>query len=137
MYGTKPDMIARYGEEELIQLTDRVAAGVIDDTVLDQARADAAAEIDGYLAGRYQLPLAEVPPSLVRVACEIARYHLYDDAVTDNVKDRYDNAVRFLRALAKGDVTMVQSTGVSSETSESAGLAEFDDGRSVFSGGGF
>ncbi|MHB1183393.1 MAG: gp436 family protein [Desulfobulbia bacterium] len=137
MYGSKQDMIDRYGEEELIQLTDRVDAGIIDDTVLDQARADADAEIDGYLAGRYQLPLAEVPPSLVRVACEITRYHLYDDAVTDNVKDRYDNAVRFLRALAKGDVTMVQSTGAAADTSESAGVAEFETSRSVFTGGGF
>lgn len=136
MYCAKQDMIDRYGAEELIQLTDRAGTGVIDDAVLNQAIADSGAEIDGYLATRYELPLTVVPPVLVRIACEIARYHLYDDAATDTVKDRYDNSVRFLRSLAKGDVSLVQQTGAAAETSESAGVAEFDTGRAVFNNGG-
>lgn len=128
-------MIDRYGEEELIQLTDRTGAGVIDATVLDGAIGDAAAEIDGYLAVRYELPLAETPPALTRIACEISRYHLYDDAVSSSVQDRYDNAVKFLRAVSRGDVSLVRQTGATAET---AGVAEFETGRTVFdNGGGF
>ncbi|PLX49120.1 MAG: DUF1320 domain-containing protein [Desulfobulbaceae bacterium] len=134
MYCTQADMVARYGEEELIQLTDRVSLGVIDTTVLDLALGDAAAEIDGYLAGRYELPLAEVPAALTLIACDIARYRLYDDGATSSVKDRYDQAVLYLRQVAKGDVGLVQPAGAVAET---AGMAEFEGGRTVFNGGGF
>ena len=134
MYCTQDDMISRFGEEELIQLTDRAALGVIDGTVLDRAMADAAAEIDGYLAGRYALPLAETPQALTLVACDIARYRLYDDSVIDIVKERYEQAVAYLRSLARGEISLVQQTGA---VAESAGMAEFDGGRSVFDGGGF
>ncbi len=134
MYCTKQNMIDRYGNEELIQLTDRDNLGVIDDTVLGQAQADADAEIDGYLASRYTLPLPDVPTSLVRVACEISRYHLYDDTAPAGVKDRYDNSVRFLRLVSKGDIRLLQDTGVTEET---AGAAEVVPGRNVFDGGGF
>lgn len=105
-YNTKQNMIDRYGEEELIQLTDRVAAGVIDDAVLNQGIADAAAEIDGYLGGRYQLPLAVTPPILTVYACDMTRYRLYDDAATEQVEKRYQDAIKFLRFAADGKVQL-------------------------------
>ncbi|MDP1673371.1 MAG: DUF1320 domain-containing protein [Burkholderiales bacterium] len=107
-YATKQDMIDRFGETELVQITNQEdhAATVINDTVLNQALADADAEIDGYLIGRYALPLASVPATLKRNACDIARYHLYDNRVTEQVQKRYDNVVAFLRMLAKGDASL-------------------------------
>lgn len=107
-YATKQDMIDRFGETELVQITNQEdhAAETIDDSVLNQALADADAEIDGYLIGRYALPLASVPATLKRNACDIARYHLYDDRVTEQVQKRYDNVIAFLRMLAKGDASL-------------------------------
>lgn len=134
VYCTQQDMIDRFGEEELIQLTDRDGEGVVDSNVLDRAIADAAAEIDGYLATRYKLPLAETHPALPRLATDIARYLLYDDAATDKVQERYDKAIAFLRDVARGTVSLVQQTGSVAET---AGVAEFETGRNVFKGGGF
>lgn len=133
MYTSQADMEDRFGAEEMIQLTDRTGTGVIDVAVLDRAIADADAEIDGYLASRYQLPLAETPPALTRIASDIARYLLYDDAATDSVSDRYDNAVKFLRSVARGDVSLVQQAG---DTAETAGVAEFEPGRTVFNNNG-
>lgn len=106
MYATRAALIDRFGEAELIQLTDRERLGVIDDTVLDQAIADAAHEIDSHLAGRYTLPLATVPPVLTRVACDVARYRLYDDAAPEEVRNRYKDGVRWLEALARGTVSL-------------------------------
>lgn len=105
-YCTRQNLIDRFGEPELIQLTDRNGLGIIDDAVLDQAIADADAEIDGWIAGRYALPLATVPPALVRVACDITRYRLYDQAVPDTIKMRYDDVVRFLTKLGEGKITL-------------------------------
>lgn len=129
-------MLDRFGDEELIQLTDRYGAGVVDETVLDQAIADAGAEIDGWLAGLYPLPLAEVPPALILRACDMARYYLYASAPTEIVRKRYESAGQWLRAVAKGDVPLISTAGAKEETED---VAEFVNGReSAFDlGGGF
>ena len=105
-YATRQGMIDRFGEDELIQLTDRATPplGVIDDTVLDAALNDADAEINGYIQARYPLPLASTPLLLSRIARDIARYYLYDDAVTEAVENRYKEALKTLERIAKGVV---------------------------------
>lgn len=107
-YATAQDLIDRFGEQELIDLTDKgiTPQGVINALVLDGAIADADAEIEGYLIGRYALPLATVPGVLTRIACDIARYHLYDDLATEQVRDRYEDARRLLESIASGKVQL-------------------------------
>ncbi len=107
-YATKQNMIDRFAQSELIQLTDRAQppTGAIDDTVLNAALADANAEIDGYLMGVYQLPLPTVPANLVILACDIARYKLYDDRATEQVTKRYDDAVKYLTRVGKGELSL-------------------------------
>ncbi len=101
-YATQQDLIDRYGEEELLQLTDRANTGSIVAAVVNKALADADAEIDSYLAARYALPLATVPEVVVRLASDMARFYLYDDRATEGVSKRYDNAVKLLRSIASG-----------------------------------
>lgn len=110
-YATLQHLVERFGEDELIRLSDRAGSGAIDAGVVDGKLADADAEIDGYLAGRYTLPLATVPVALRRIGCDIARYHLYDDRVTEAVQKRYDDAIKFLRMVAKGEVQLGVDTG--------------------------
>ena len=105
-YATLADLTTRYGEEEIRQRTDRTGSGVVDAAVVAQALADASAEIDAYLAGRFTLPLATVPPHLVRICCAIARYRLWDDAMPERVRVEYQDAVRLLESIAKGTVTL-------------------------------
>jgi len=105
-YATLADLITRYGEEEIAQLTDRVGAGMPDAATALRALADADAEIDGYLAARYRLPLPTVPPLLSRIACDIARYRLWEDRASEEVRTRYEDARRLLESLAKGVVTL-------------------------------
>jgi len=107
-YCTKQDMIDRFSEQELIQLTDINGLALIDDVVLNQAISDAEAEINGYLA-KYTLPLVTVPPVLVRLSCDIARYFLYDDMATDQVIKRFDAALKYLLSVAKGQVALIQT----------------------------
>jgi phage gp36-like protein len=105
-YVTQQNLVDRFGEAELIQLTDRENTGAIDAVVLTQAIADAGAEIDGYLAGRYQLPLASTPSILVLYAGDVARYRLYDDGATEEVRKRYEDVIKFLRLAAEGKVRL-------------------------------
>lgn len=104
MYATKQDMIDRFGEEPLIELTDRAdpPAGVIDDAVLDAALIDASALIDSYIARRYELPLAGVPLVVKGHCMAIAWYRLHRGRVTDETRTDYTDALTFLRELSTG-----------------------------------
>jgi phage gp36-like protein len=105
-YATKQDMIDRYGQTELAQLTDRAAGTTIDDNVLNRALGDADSTINGYLAARYTLPLSSTPPLILRLACEISRYSLYEDAAPEQVEKRHDAAIKTLEGVARGLVNL-------------------------------
>jgi phage gp36-like protein len=107
-YCTKQNLIDRFDEAELIQLTDG-PLGTIDDDVINAAIADADAEINSYLTA-YDLPLAVVPVNFLRIAADIARYYLYEDQPTETVTKRYDDAIKYLMMIAKG--TIILDTGI-------------------------
>lgn len=105
-YVTQQQLIDRFGEGELIQLTDRANAGAINAQVLAQAITDAGAEIDGYIASRYPVPSNPAPAILTLYCGDIVRYRLYDDAATEEVRRRYEDAVKFMRLVADGKVRL-------------------------------
>lgn len=108
-YAVTADMVARFGELEVIQLTDRNQDGLIDEDVAAVALADATAEIDAYL-GRFKRPFTDVPPILKRLCCDIARYRLTAAngvLITEEIRNRYKiDVLDLLRAMAKGEVQL-------------------------------
>lgn len=131
VYATSSQMVARFGEAELISLTDRDgSAGTIVASVLDVALDDATALINGYLAGRYTLPLATPPEMLERLCCDIARYGLYDNGASEQISKRYDDAVRYLEQVAAGKITLGVAT--QGEAPVSNDLPVIESGGSVF-----
>jgi phage gp36-like protein len=130
MYCTEEDMIHRFGEDELIQLTDKNNVGGLNTDVLTRAISDANAEIEGYLSSRYSAPVTPVPTTLVRVACDIARYYLYDDMATEHVSKRYNDAVAFLKGVARGDISIGIST--EGEKPASKNTVQLESGGNVF-----
>lgn len=109
-YSTRQDFVDRFGVIELLQLVDRNRDDVEDAGVLDQAIGDAAAEIDGYLVSKYQLPLVAVPAVLVRLSCDIVRYRLFDSRALDEVRARYTDAVKYLVNVSQGIVQLALPT---------------------------
>ncbi|KAI5914621.1 gp436 family protein [Thauera sp. 2A1] len=119
-YATLADMVTRFGQAELIQLTDtaNVPPAYIDTTRVQIAINDAQMEIDSAVGRIYRLPLAGcirppvppgteptavAPPQLTRLACDIARFFLYDDLAPENeVVRRYKQAKATLDDIASG-----------------------------------
>lgn len=136
MYCSVQDLIDRYGEDELIQLTAEAdAMGSYPDQInqvqVDRAIADATATIDSYLAARYPLPLSEVQPVLKRYASDMARYFLHDRSPLEEVTTRYKDAIRYLEKVAKGEISLgIDSQGQRPETMDGATM---QSGGSVFS----
>lgn len=110
-YASQQDLVDRFGEQELIQLTDRENTGAIVSHVVDRALGDADAEINSYVVARYKLPLPETPAVLVRLACDIARYQLSGDRVQESVRQRYEDAVKFLKSLSRGEADLGVAVG--------------------------
>lgn len=134
LYCTTDDLITRFGETEIIQLTSKESPiDAINYDVLNLAISDASAEIDGYLA-RFSLPLVSVPKTLTRICCDIARYFLYDDStLTEDhpVDKRYKAVIKFLEQVSKGTISLgVDDTG---NTPESSDTAIMESGGRVFS----
>lgn len=101
-YASQQDLVDRFGADELVELTNRAGGDTIDAAVVAKALADADALIDPYLAGRYAVPVSPVPPLLVRLAADIARFLLHGKAATDSVNRAYDNALKLLAEIARG-----------------------------------
>lgn len=96
MYATEANLVARFGGE--IQELKLMHANT--STAVQDAIQDATEEINGYIGGRYALPLPNVPSNLERMACDIARYRLYFQQPTEEVRQRYEDAVSFLKLVA-------------------------------------
>lgn len=100
-YAALADLQARYGADEILQLTDRNGDSLPDADVYGPALDDASTEVDGYVGVIAPVPLASPPPELVVfLACEIARYRLWKDAASEEVRNRYKDAVDKLRDIA-------------------------------------
>lgn len=112
-YATQQDLIDRFGERELIQLTDRAdpPAGTVNATVVTRALTDADELINSYVGKRYAIPLSVVPGRLVRVAGDLARYFLHEEGPTDSIKEDYKTAIQFLKDVA-GGVAVLDAEGL-------------------------
>lgn len=115
------DLIDRFGETELANLTDKENYQIIDEIVINHAIADAVAEVVGYLnptgliaGGVY---VGTPPKSLVLKTCDIARYYLYENGVTDIVEKRYKQAIDWLLLVQKNPsmLTGLADTGATDE----------------------
>ena len=107
-YATQAHVVERYGERALLDLADRDDDDVADPGVIERALADATAEIDTYLATKYDLPLADTPLVLIRICVDIAVYRLSPkaDIATEERRLRYEDAIKLLKDLASRTATL-------------------------------
>jgi len=107
-YALLQNMVDRFGEREVIALTDRGNTGAIDAAVLAQGLDAAAVEINAYLAARYALPLTSTPIIVRDFACDIARFRLCGGEVTETeeVRNRYKDAIKFFEKVADGKISL-------------------------------
>lgn len=127
-YCTQQDLVDRFGNDELVELTDRQQLGEIDAAVVTASIADATADIDMYLSVRYALPLATVPTVLTRLCCDIARFYLHDNAAPERVEKANAAAIELLQAIAEGKIDLqTGSTSGAGDVLYQADAAAFDE----------
>lgn len=101
MYCDEAGFVKRFGQDELDQAT--MTNGGLD---YDSAAEDADAIVDSYLAaipGRtFPLPLTAPPARIVGVAADLARYELWANRASEEIRNRRDQAVDYLKDLVAG-----------------------------------
>ena len=124
-YCAQSDILEQISETELIHLTDDADAGVVDESVLERAIADADAEIDGYCGDRYSVPFTDVPDMIRKLSVDIAVYNLFSrrQGAPEGRKQRYDDAIRFLERVADGKASVPGVTGTTESASDRVSLS--------------
>lgn len=125
-YATRADLEARYAQD----LADREL--VLPVLGVDNALADASAEIDSYLGTLFAVPITPVPANLLRIACVIARYRLLGDAATEVARRDYEDARAFLRDVAAGRAKL-EGAATLTAAAETAGTVTLVSDERLFS----
>lgn len=114
MYSTLDDIKKLLPEDIIIQLTDdeNLKPTAIDPGNaahapiigrINEAIETADAEIDGYCAVKYAVPLATVTRLITGLSVEIAIYYLHARrTIPEDIQKRYDRAISRLKDIAKG-----------------------------------
>ena len=142
MYATAVAMQRKFGERELIQLTETEPPylGEINMDKLNSAMNEANSEIDAYVGSRYPLPLQVIPPFLTEIGCNLARYYAVTGDLSENdpIKNRYESSIKTLTKISKGELTLGSSpAGESKPVQTSSNNVVFAVGRRDFGNRGW
>lgn len=115
-YCTRADLGNAIPLMTLTQLSnDDPAATAPNESVIDDGVRQAEELVDGYLRGRYQLPLEPVPSILRDAVVYLARHWLYqrrpEGALPDAVKDSRKDTLTLLENIRDGVITLGTPTG--------------------------
>ena len=134
-YATYDDLVTRFGEMKLTQLTDRATppARCPDKAVIGAALTDATEAIEGYAAGRYRTPLDPVPAPVRRWCADMAFYYLHTAvSAPEGVRKAFEDALAGLKDMARG-VIIFQAEGVPTANTDASGGVRLDVPSRIFS----
>ena len=118
-YCTIDDIETQTSTPTLIQLTSDDGQEAVDRVVAQEAILYSSALIDGYLRGRYSLPLDTRFPLLRILAIDLSIHRLYTrrmrDEMPEVIENNYKNAISTLKDIQKGVISL-QSENDSFET---------------------
>lgn len=118
-YCTVDDIETQTSTPTLIQLTSDDGQEAVDRVVAQEAILYSSALIDGYLRGRYSLPLDTRFPLLKILAIDLSIHRLYirrmRDEMPEVIENNYKNAISTLKDIQKGVISL-QSENDSFET---------------------
>lgn len=156
-YATATDIIKQFGAEEMAQRCDRLIPRLVTPELLIAAAAgeditsytedeqaavaaaidliegkllDAESTVNGFLASRYSLPLITVPRLVMTNVCDLTRYALYDDKATEAITNRYNDAMKMLKSISKGEINL--GIDVSGNKPLAKDVAQIHSGGRVF-----
>jgi len=118
MYCTQQDIETQVTTPTLIQLTSDDSQDSVNETVAYEAILYSSTLIDGYLRGRYNLPLDTHFPLLRIIAIDLSIYRLYSRRLQaempESILEQYKEAIKTLEKIQKGIITLEVETETTS-----------------------
>lgn len=104
-YCTIANIIEVIPNSDLVQLTNDDGGSTVDNDKITNAIEFSTSMIDGYLRGRYTLPLLSTPDIIKYSAIDIVVYRLYCRRLLDEmpiqIQQKYDDTVKLLGEIQK------------------------------------
>jgi phage gp36-like protein len=116
VYATIAQAEELYGTDYVTVACDRDQDGLPDTASLERHLSIASRQMDGYVLGRYALPLATPPEHFIKICVDIALYNSVptQGVRTDEMRKRYDDAVKYMEMIAKNQVKLETSPDTTS-----------------------
>lgn len=138
MYCHIEDIQKQVSKDTLIQLTDDNQSGDIDSIIVEEAVLYSETLINGYLRGRYTIPIVNVgldkePPDILKIlAVDLSIYRLYSRRfqtdVPDSISEKYKNSIKILEQIQKGIISLgIETAGMAPELGEYRTNKSFKD----------
>jgi phage gp36-like protein len=110
MYCTLDDIKQQISETTLIEITDDNQANEINTAIIDEAILYSETLIDGYLRGRYTLPLVTIPVLLKIISADLTIFRLYSRRfqtdMPESINDKYKNSIKLLEQIQKDIISL-------------------------------
>ncbi len=108
-YATVADAELLYGVGYVTVACDRNVDGTLDTTSFEYQLQVASDQMDGFILGRYPLPLATPPAVFVKVCVDLAIYNSCPtaDVMTSLIEKRNEQALHYMRDIAANRVKLV------------------------------
>ena len=123
MYCTSQDIEKQITTPTLIQLTSDNSQDAVDEIVTFEAILYSSTLIDGYLRGKYSLPLDTQFPLLRIIAIDLSIYRLYSRRLQadmpDSILEQYKEAIKTLEKIQKGTIALEVQTETSTNQIQS------------------
>ena len=117
IYITSNEMIELFGQQELLDAFEVDSSEELAASSINKYIESATAIIDAHISVRYETPLSEPIPSIVkRIAAAIVRYDYHNFDTRERVEGAYREALRFLRYLRDGKIDL-NSVRITSQNS--------------------
>ncbi len=105
-YCSTDDIQSVITNDDLVQLTNDSGGDSVDTTKITEAISYVDNIIDGYLRGRYDLPLASTPDELKYIAVDFVVYRLYSrrmsTEVPRSISEKHETVINLLSRIQKG-----------------------------------
>lgn len=109
-YCTLDDIKQQISETTLIEITDDNQVNEINTSIVNEAILYSETLIDGYLRGRYTLPLLSVPVLIKILAADLSVFRLYSRRfhtdMPESINNKYKNSIKLLEQIQKGIVSL-------------------------------
>ena len=105
-YCSLPDITAVIPNDDLVQLTNDISGETVDSSKITDAITYSDSLIDGYLRGRYSLPLTSVPDIVKYLSVDLVVFRLYSRRMYTNLPEiivaKQEQAVKTLKDIQTG-----------------------------------